>query len=126
MAQQDPLEIIENLTDAINRGDLDKALSLYEHEAVLIAQPNNIVQGRDAISTALQEFISLKPILKGKSHKIVETGNLAFYCSKWILTGTSPDGKKIEMTGTSSDVLRRQPDGKWLIAIDNPWGTDII
>ena len=30
------------------------------------------------------------------------------------------------MSGRSSDILRRQPDGNWLIALDNPWGTDIV
>jgi ketosteroid isomerase-like protein len=55
MTQQDPLEIIKNLTDAINRCDLDTALSLYEHEAVLIAQPNNTVQGRDAFAPLFRD-----------------------------------------------------------------------
>jgi ketosteroid isomerase-like protein len=30
------------------------------------------------------------------------------------------------MAGESSDVLRRQRDGRWLIALDNPWGADLL
>ncbi len=30
------------------------------------------------------------------------------------------------MSGESTDVLRRQPDGRWLIALDNPWGVQIL
>jgi ketosteroid isomerase-like protein len=30
------------------------------------------------------------------------------------------------MGGVSSDVLRRQHDGRWLIAVDNPWGATIL
>jgi len=46
--------------------------------------------------------------------------------SKWNLKGTGPDGKPVEMNAMSSDLLRRQADGTWLIAIDNPWGTAIL
>lgn len=44
----------------------------------------------------------------------------------WTLTGAGPDGKPVQMSGMSSDILRRQSDGKWLIIVDNPWGTAIL
>lgn len=122
---QDPLDTIKNLTEAINQSDLDKASNLYEPDAIFVTQ-RGLVRGKDEIRKVLDRFISLKPTLTGESHQLLETGNLALYCSKWTLTGTSPDGKKVEMTGISSDVLRRQPDGKWLVAIDNPWGSSIV
>jgi uncharacterized protein (TIGR02246 family) len=122
----DPLDTINNLTRAINYGDIETALSLYESEAILVVEPGKFARGTPAIRTALERFMSLKPTLKGDIHQILNVGNLALYCSKWTLSGTSPDGKAVEMTGVSSDVLRRQPDGQWLIAIDNPWGTGII
>jgi len=30
------------------------------------------------------------------------------------------------MSGESSDILRRHKDGRWLIALDNPWGAQIL
>lgn len=126
MTSPNPHQTIKNLIEAINRSDLDTALSYYEPEAILIAQPGTICLGKDAIRTALEGFIALKPELKGQAHKIIDVGNLALYCSRWTLIGTSYDGKRVEMSGMSSDVLRRQPDGRWLVAIDNPWGTSII
>jgi len=30
------------------------------------------------------------------------------------------------MGGESSDILRQQRDGRWLIALDNPWGAKIL
>jgi uncharacterized protein (TIGR02246 family) len=124
--QPNPLETVKNLIEAINQGDLDAALSLYEPEAVMIAQPGNIARGRDAIRTALEGFISLKPLLKGEANQVVEAGDTALYISRWTLAGTYPDGKRVEMNGTSTDVLRRQTNGRWLVAIDNPWGTSIV
>lgn len=126
MTQSTPLDTVNDLTAAINRGDLDSAVNLYEPDAVLVAQPGQIARGRAAIREALAAFVSLKPTLRGQAQQIVESGDIVLYCSRWTLTGTSPDGNKVEMGGVSSDVLRRQPDGRWLITIDNPWGTSIV
>jgi ketosteroid isomerase-like protein len=37
---------------------------------------------------------------------------------------TQPGAEPVERTGTATDVVRRQADGRWLIAIDNPNGVD--
>ena len=126
MNQSNPIDTVRDLIEAINQGNADRALSFYEPGAVLIAQPGSIARGKDAIRAALDGFISLKPLLKGESPEIVEAGDIALYCSRWTLIGTSPDGKRVEMGGNSSDVLRKQTDGRRLVVVDNPWGTDIV
>ena len=126
MTQPSPLDTINRLTEAINRGDLEAALDLYEPDAVLVAQPGQIARGHAGIRDALARFVSLKPTLRGQSQQLVDSGDIVLYCSRWTLTGTSPDGGKVEMAGVSSDILRRQSDGRWLIVIDNPWGTTIL
>lgn len=131
MNQPNPLDTISNLTAAINRGDLPAMLNCFEPDAVLVVQalagqPEQIARGRDAIREAYAWFVSLKPTLRRQAQQVVEAGNIALHCSKWTLTATSPDGKKMERTGTSSDVLRKQADGQWLILIYNPYGTGIV
>ena len=126
MTQSSPLDTINSLTAAINQGDLDAALNLYEHDAVFVAQPGRLARGHDGIREALSVFVSLKASLRGQAQQVVESGDVVLYCSRWTLTGTSPDGGKVEMAGVSSDILRRQSDGRWLIVIDNPWGTSIL
>ena len=126
MRMTTPLDTINRLAEAFSRQDVDAAASLYEPQAVLVAQPGQIAHGTAAIRAALGGFIALKPVLKTEAYQIVEAGDTALYCSKWTLTGTSPDGKPVQMGGLSSDVLRRQPDGRWLVAVDNPWGTGIL
>jgi uncharacterized protein (TIGR02246 family) len=121
-----PAELIRHFMEAVNRGDLDAALSYYEKDAILISQPGKIAKGTNQIRAALGEFIALKPKLASSSSKTIDVGNLVLYCSKWNMACTTPDGKPMELRGASSDVLRQQPDGNWLIAIDNPWGADII
>jgi ketosteroid isomerase-like protein len=126
MAGQTPLETVRQLVDAINGGHVQNALSLYESQGVMVSEPGRLAVGTDALRNALAGFIALKPTLRIQSHQLIETGDIALYCSSWHLSGTGPDGSAVEMDGKSSDVLRRQGDGRWLIAIDNPWGTGIL
>lgn len=106
-------------------------LNLFEPDAVLVVQalagqPAQVARGNVAIRDAYAGFVSLKPTLRRQAQQIVETSGIALHYSSWTLTATSPDGKKVERTGVSSDVLRKQPDGRWLILIYNPYGTSIV
>ena len=68
----------------------------------------------------------LKPTLTSETQELVEAGDVALYISRWSLRGTDPAGKPVTMAGESADILRRQEDGRWLIALDNPWGARIL
>lgn len=121
-----PADTVEQLAEAINRGDLGAAVALYEPKAVLVAQPGQLARGSGEIRAALAGFIGLKPTLRTEKERVVEAGDIALYVGRWTLRGTDPAGKPVEMGGESSDILRRQTDGRWLIALDNPWGAQIL
>jgi uncharacterized protein (TIGR02246 family) len=121
-----PARTVARLAEAINRGDLDAALALYESNAVMVARPGQLARGTAELRPALAGFIALKPALRIEAEQVVEAGDVALYLGRWSLRGTGPDGKPVAMSGESSDVLRRQKDGRWLIALDNPWGAQIL
>ena len=121
-----PIDAILQLTEGINKGDVENAVAAYEPGASLVAQPGQVVTGTQALRQALAGFIALKPILTTEMYKLIESGDIALYLSRWKLTGKDPQGKEVKMAGTSSDILRRQPDGRWLIALDNPWGAALL
>ena len=126
-----PLDTIAKLTAAINRGDLSAMVESFEPDAVLVVQPlagqhGQTARGAAAIREAYAGFVSLKPALCRVSQTIVEAGSIALHSSRWTLTATSPDGKKIDRASVSSDVLRKQPDGRWLVVIYNPYGTSVV
>ena len=121
-----PIDTVNRLSDAINRGDLETAATLYEPGAVLVVQPGKLARGPIQLREALAGFIALKPMLKSEAQEVVEAGDVALYVGRWNLQGTDPEGKAVAMTGESADVLRRQGDGRWLIALDNPWGDRIL
>jgi len=122
----EPIDTINELVEAINRADLERAVRLYESGAVMLAQPGHLARGSVALREALAGFIALKPALRTDAKHVIEADDVALYLSRWSLSGTDPAGKPVVMNGESTDVLRRQQDGRWLIALDNPWGTQVL
>lgn len=126
MKSSHPVELVESFMEAMNRQDIDQALSHYEHDAVLMAQPGQAIKGLAAIRVALAEMVVGQPQLAARQHKVFLCGDVALYHAAWTMAAQAPDGSHVEAGGTSADVLRRQPDGQWRIAIDNPWGAAVL
>jgi uncharacterized protein (TIGR02246 family) len=126
MDAQGPKETVNQLIEALNEGNLEAALALYEPQATMVEEPGKLVTGKAALRKALEGFIALRPTIRSLKRAIVETGDLAQYCGEWTLAGTDPAGKPVNMSGKSSDVLRKQANGTWKIVVDNPWGTGIL
>lgn len=122
----EPTATVARLTDAVNRGDLDAAVMLYEPEAVLVGQPGRVARGHDQIRKALREFIELRPTLTTVASLVLDSDDLALYFGRWRLTGMASSGAPVAMDGESADVLRRDTDGRWRIALDDPWGSALL
>jgi uncharacterized protein (TIGR02246 family) len=121
-----PASVVNQLMDAINRADLDAAAALYEEDAVLVPQPGQYARGRTQVKEALRGFLALKAHLQSDAGQIIECGDLALYLSRWSIRGIDPTGQEVLLGGESTDILRRQADGRWLIAVDNPWGVQLL
>lgn len=126
VVQTGPLAAAAAMPVALNRGELEAALALYEPAALLMVQPEQAARGREQIREALRGFIALRPTLVSLERHVLEADDVALYMGRWTLAGIGRDGALVTMDGVSSDVLRRQPDGRWLIALDNPWGTAVL
>ena len=118
---QTPHDFLATFFAGFNAGDLDGTTGLYERTGVFVAQPQMTAEGHDAVRAALTQFFAMRPQLTANANRIIIAGDVALSLTKWTLNGKGPDGP-IEMTGTATDVLRRQADGSWRVAIDNPWG----
>lgn len=118
-------DAMQAFLDNFNTGNLDGLMSLYEADAALIPQPEQVAAGTAAIREALRAFLALKGRMEMKPvdpGHIVQGGNLALVSATWSLTRTGPDDKPVTMGGTTTDVLRRQSDGTWRWVIDVPFG----
>ena len=126
MGEMTPEDTVRNLIKAINNGDAATAAAQYEPEAILVVEPGKIARGSEQIREAMIGFTALKPTLQSEKDEILVAGDTALLLSNWSLNGTGPEGEAIQMGGKSTDILRRQSGGNWLIAIDNPWGVDLL
>ncbi|HSQ50534.1 MAG TPA: nuclear transport factor 2 family protein [Nitrospiraceae bacterium] len=120
-----PETIMTVFCEAMNRGDLDSLLALYEDTACLIPQlREQPAHGKAAIRQALHSYLALQPKISFQTKARVQAGDVALLRTAWRLTGTGPDGSPLQMAHESTDVARRQPDGGWKFVIDHPFGAD--
>lgn len=119
-----PEEVLNSVIDGINAGDLDSLMTLYESLACFASQPGQLAKSPDGIRESLRGFIDMNGKLDLKVKRVLKASDLALVTSEWSFSGTGSDGKHVDITSKSADVLRQQPDGTWRFVIDNPWGTD--
>src|SRR5438876_7306078 len=81
MGPNSPKDAVGQLVNALNSGNLDAAVSLYEPNAVLVAQPGKVARGTTALRGALSAFIALKPTLVTRREEVIEADGVALYTS---------------------------------------------
>ena len=124
MGARTPEDLDRLFALALNSGDLEALVRLYEPQAALRPGPGQVVQGHAAIRTALAGFIAMKPTLELAPRVLGQCNDVALLTASWTLKGTGADGAPVQMSGNSVEVARRQADGSWLFAIDTPWGLE--
>src|SRR4029079_12409569 len=120
-----PEEVHLRWLDAINAGDLDDVLTLYEPDSSIVDTDGDLVQGLDAIRKGTAGLLQLEPTFELHVARALQCGDIALLLSPWRMTGTA-GGDPIEMQGTTTDLVRRQNDGTWRFVIDNPTGLGVL
>jgi len=73
--------------------------------------------------TVPQGFLAAHPVIHVQPTAAFQSiDGVARTHGKWTMKGTGPDGNPFEMAG-GAEVLRRQPDGRWLYVVDNPFAS---
>ncbi len=123
MIDDDPVTLDREFERRLNARDLDGLMELYEPEAALMPMPGSVVVGAAAVRSALAGFIAANPAIRTRGRLVARTGDLALLANDWTLDVDGQDGKRTTMTGSAIEVARRQRDGRWLFAMDMPFGT---
>lgn len=115
-----PEALMPTFSARLNAGDLDGLVALCEPDAVVEPQPGVVVHGQAAIRDVLAHLLALGPTITADTVQLLAAGDIALVVNEWAMTGTAPDGTELREGGRSADVVRRQPDGRWLVVVDKP------
>jgi uncharacterized protein (TIGR02246 family) len=114
-----PQDLYPALAAAYNAGDLEAMLALYDPSAVFVMKPDQVTSGPDELRAALERLLALRGRLTVAPHSFTRSDDLMLVLGTFTLTGRRHDGTPLERAARFADVLRRQPDGRWLVAVDN-------
>jgi pimeloyl-ACP methyl ester carboxylesterase/ketosteroid isomerase-like protein len=92
-----------------NAGDVEGLVALYEPEAALALADGKVAQGAEAIRRFYTEMLSGHPnLVAGEQSSALLNSDVALTSSR-LANGT-----------VTAEIARRQPDGNWLWAVDQP------
>jgi uncharacterized protein (TIGR02246 family) len=122
MAARTPEECDALFERYLNAGELDALVALYEPGATLVPNPDERAVGQAAIREALAPLIAAKAQMRLRVGHVLYAGDdLAMLYDDWSGHLTDPDGARVAIAGQAIEVVRRQPDGTWRFAIDDPY-----
>ena len=110
-----PTELHAAFAEAFNSGDIERVLAFYEPQATVVAPPALAVSGHAAIREVLRGFLGLKGRMEMTTVYCHTSGDLALLRARWRIEGAGLEGQ-------SAEIARRLPDGRWLYAVDHPFG----
>jgi ketosteroid isomerase-like protein len=117
---------IEKMVTSFQNKNIDGVLSTYESDAIVMFEPQIPVKGKNNLRLAFTEFAGFNPQYSFSGHEVYISGDIATHIAPWKMVGQLPDGTKIEQSGLSIAVLRKQADGNWLMIQDNPHGQFLL
>jgi uncharacterized protein (TIGR02246 family) len=125
MAADSPEQLHSLLAAALNAGDPDAAIELYELDAKLVVPPDGrLASGALQIRDSFVETLALRPTARLEVIGKVQGDALALTHGRWTLDGTDAAGAPVTLSGRGTMVSRRQGDGRWRIVLDNAMTPD--
>jgi uncharacterized protein (TIGR02246 family) len=122
MPARTPEDCDRLLGEYLAGGSVDDILTLYEAGAVFVTEDRRRHVGHAALREVMSAFAAARPRLTPNLVLVARNGDdLAVVYNDWTLAAAGPDGTTIEQTGGAVEVVRRQADGSWRFAFDDPF-----
>ena len=125
-----PLKTLVEAADrAITAEDFDAVTEFYADDATLVVKPGLNVSGKPAIRRAFEAIAAhFNHSLKvGQGDMVVlEGADTALVLMESTLDAVDKAGADVSTVRRATYVFRKGEDGRWLCAIDNSYGTDLL
>lgn len=112
--------------EAIAAKDVDRAVSFWSDDAVVLAPGQPSLVGRDAIRRFVTDSFKVPGFgirWETTAVQVSPHGELAYAFANTTMTFSGPDGKPTAMKAKSVTVWRKGPDGAWKCVVD-AWNDD--
>ena len=109
--------LIETWMAASKSGDTAKVLSLMTDDAVFMV-PGHEPFGKEAFAAASQSMKDLRFEGSYDIREITVLGDWAYLRNYITVTMTPPGGEPMRRAGYTLSILRKEADGKWVLARD--------
>lgn len=109
--------LVQTWMDASKAGDTATVLGLMADDVVFMV-PGYEPFGRQAFATASAGQSDMRIDGTSEIRELEVLGDWAFLRNHIDITVTPPVGQKVRRTGWTLTILKKQPDGRWLLARD--------
>lgn len=99
---------------AFNARDIDALAALYASDTVIVPDGTAVVPAA-GLRDVLAGFMKLPGPMTMTLRHVVSNGDTALVVADWTM-------EQAQVSGSTSDVLRRGTDGGWRYLIDAPFG----
>ena len=107
--------------DAIAAKDVEKAISFWAEDAVVMPQGQPAVLGKIALRAWATEMMKIPGFnirWVTTQVKVASGGDMAYALAKTTTSLTGPDGKPMSIPGKAVTVWRKEADGSWKCVVD--------
>lgn len=116
-----PEDLNRLFAERTSAGDLDGLLELYEEGAALVGPDGEATVGGESIRGQLEGLLAMTPQVEAGESRALLAGDIALLSNRWRMTfALGEGGGQSGFEATSTEVARRQADGGWRYAIDDP------
>lgn len=114
----DPIQQSDVFLRAFNTGDGAVFDTLYREDAIsnLSGSP---LTGAERTKSII-ELLAQKPLMKATYKRSYTAGDTMLVVADYEIDAPGPEGGRVIMRGSCTDVMTRGRDGKWLVTIDRP------
>jgi enoyl-CoA hydratase len=121
MSARNPEDLNRLFAERASAGNLEGLLELYEEGATLVGPDGEPAAGDESIRERLKGLLTMAPHVEAGESRALLAGDIALLSNRWRMTfAVGEDGGRTGFEGTSTEVARRQADGCWRYAIDDP------
>ena len=118
-------DLDDQWSKAAGAKDVDKTVSFYSDDAVVMPPNAPRATTKEAIRTIWKDLLTDASISwKTKEVEVAQSGDLAFSSGTYEVTLNDPTGTPVKDRGKYLEVWKKQADGTWKCVMDM-WNSDL-